>query len=548
MRSYCHTTLSTSMGAPFVESYLEFMAGFGSTPVGNLTGVGLEVINAPPSTLDDLSSFLRQFTLARFLKIVGGVAGEYERGLRRLHGVEVRSYSLAYLALVAVEASSDQATSAPSRADVARALRKFYGLPEPLLTEVDARPDAALEHAIRASYVQLSGNVNLGNVLARAWLIYGVAWARSAKSALFGIASAIADATGLTLEQLMFLGYAFSGQAHNQGYVTPYATAKLASLPGYLGIGEAEQARFLDWSTASYDQIRRAAASFPVPSRDYEKYRLSPFVSRPLVRADALPAEAPTDALLAPAPAYLARRVTEGVFHALSGAHQGVGSKNPFRTAFGYAFQEYVGMLLEAGSLPGSVLAEWKYPTAAGEQDTPDWLVLDGDRVIVIEVKTSVVDLKAKVLGHLELVAKSLKRNLAKAADQLLTFRSDVERQASGLERLANVREFELLVVTHDEAHFANWVMREQVAREIEGASDVHICSVDDFEELQRYYWQRSLFDALRAKRQGDFRDQAYGVREWVEERAVPSVARHPLLASTFDALIDAWTQAAEPR
>jgi len=216
--------------------------------------------------------------------------------------------------------------------------------------------------------------------------------------------------------------------------------------------------------------------------------------------------------------------VTDGVFHALSRAHQGERSRNPFRAAFGYAFQEYLGMLLEAGSLPGSVLPEWKYQAAGGEQDTPDWLVLDGERLTVIEVKTSIVDLKAKVLGHLELVAKSLRQSLTKAADQLLAFRSDVERHTSGLERLANVREFELLVVTYDEAHFANWVMREQVAREIEGAADVHICSVDDIEELQRYYWQRSLFDALRAKRQGDFRDQAYGVREWVQS------VRHPQL------------------
>src|SRR6188768_360865 len=266
MRLYCQTILSASVGAGLVQSHLEFMAGLGSTPVGSLTGVGLSVINVPASTLDDLRSFLAQFNLASFLKLVGEIAAEHERGQPSVLGVELRPHALAYVGLVAIQASSDQPKDFPSRASVARALQLFYGLPEPLVAEVETRSDAALEHAVRASYVQLRAGSSLKDILARAWLIYGEAWARSSKSTQFDIAAAIKRSTGATLEQLMVLGYAHSGQARRKGYVEPYAAAALATLP--VAISEAEQALFLERSSATYDELREVAASFPVPSRD----------------------------------------------------------------------------------------------------------------------------------------------------------------------------------------------------------------------------------------------------------------------------------------
>lgn len=545
MRSYSRTILGGQAGSLVVLSYLQFMQGLGSTLVGNLTGLGISAINAPPSTLDELRSFLAQFNLASLLKVVGEVAGEHERGQRYLLGVEVHAHALAYVALVAIEASSDTLTDVPSRAAVAKALITFYGLREPLLDEVETRSDAALEHAIRSGYAQLRGESDLKHILARAWLIYGAAWSRSPKATPFDIAAAIHTTAGVTLEQLMVLGYAYSGRARKGGYVEPYSADALAQLP--VAISETEQAQFLERSCATYEEIRVAAASFPVPSRDYEKYRLSPFFVKPLVRADVLPAQAPPDALLAPAPAYLARRVTEGVYHSLSKAYQGERADTLFRAAFGYAFQEYVGMLLEACSPPGTVLAEWEYKSAGKKRHTPDWLLLDGDRLVVIEAKQSVMDLNAKVLGHLDIVAEGLKKTLIKGADQLLTFRADVLQHIEGLERLKNVREIELLIVSYDDIPFANWIIRDLMAREVPNAADVHICSIDDFEEIQRYYWGRSLFDALRAKREGNHQDRAWGLRHWVQERAVLAVSRHPLLTSTFDALIKGWTEPTQP-
>jgi hypothetical protein len=53
---------------------------------------------------------------------------------------------------------------------------------------------------------------------------------------------------------------------------------------------------------------------------------------------------------------------------------------------------------LRAGSPLGSVLPEWKYRSNGKERHTPDWFVVEGDRLLVIEAKQSVIDLKAKVL------------------------------------------------------------------------------------------------------------------------------------------------------
>ena len=233
--------------------------------------------------------------------------------------------------------------------------------------------------------------------------------------------------------------------------------------------------------------------------------------------------------------------MTDGLYHALSTSHDRGGGNNPFRVAFGYAFQEYIGELLKAGSGPAVVLGEWPYGSKGQKRNTPDWMVLDGQRLVVIEVKQSALTLNSKMLGRSDLMAADLEKTLAEGARQLLKFRDDVQAKGRGLERLAGVAEIELLLITHDEIPWANWIMPNTIARRVPGASQIHFCSVDDFENLQRYCWGTPLFQLLKSKREGADDAHMHDFREWLFALGTPMTPNHPLLANAFEELVASW-------
>lgn len=532
------TTLSDP-AFPFIRDYLAYLGGFGTTRVASFLGYDVVATGgAETRPLSELRAYLATLNLTWFLRRIAEVSSRLDRGgSDDVSGVQVSRHSLAYLALVAIESSSDDVVLVPDFTHVAEAARLFNALRDPLVAEA-ASDDAALEHAIRLGYSQLSGGVDLKNLVARALLLFGEIWVRSPEASQLDVVAAINALTGLNHAQLTALGFALSGQALSTGFVAPYDASALAKFPAALGIGASQQALFLEWVSASYAEIRQAAAQLPVPNETYEKYRLSPFLTTPLVRPDRPPTDAPKDVYLAPTPTYLARRVTDGVYHALSKAHEGARKENAFRAAFGFAFQEYVGALLEAGSPKGSVLREWTYGKRGQRRQTPDWLVLEGDCLLVIEVKQSVVTLQTKILGHMDVLTASLERTLAAAVRQLLGFKRALLTDAPGLARLSAVRHVELLVVTFDEVPFGNWVMRDAIANRVDGANDVQICSIDEFENLQRYCWGSSPFEMVSVKRENA---SAFDFGRWLQARGEAPFAHHPFLRATFDRLMASY-------
>jgi len=146
------------------------------------------------------------------------------------------------------------------------------------------------------------------------------------------------------------------------------------------------------------------------------------------------------------------------------------------------------------------------------------------------------------MLGNLAMLGADLKRTLEAGARQLLTFREDLRIGLRGLEALSDIRDIKLLLVTHDEVPWANWVIRETIAQSDPTARAVHICSIGDFENLQRYCWGQSPYDLLAAKRlaSDDASFQDFG--DWLYGLGKPGTPDHPALAQAFSELSSAWT------
>jgi hypothetical protein len=248
--------------------------------------------------------------------------------------------------------------------------------------------------------------------------------------------------------------------------------------------------------------------------------------------------------VLAPAPYLLIRRGTDGVYRDLSNAFARAKGENPFRVAFGHVFQEYVGRLLRACCAEEQVLPEWSYkPVGKNERATPDWIVADGNRLVVIEVKQTALAVGAKSTGNSDLVMKDLQKTLAKGATQLLRFEGDLADRAPGLERLfaMGVPQMELLLVTYDRVPFANSFLRKEITRSgIENAERVHICHIEEFEHLQRLSLGKSLYRLLRRKRLAP-EHAVLDFREWLGHLGAPAPTLHPLLSDVFERLMTDW-------
>jgi hypothetical protein len=297
------------------------------------------------------------------------------------------------------------------------------------------------------------------------------------------------------------------------------------------------------WLPTPHDATIRSKASKHVPPNEaYDPYRFNPLIAHPIIRPQIQPlgvADGSRRVYFLPSRRLLLLRATNGLYHDLANAHASTGKRNPFRTAFGYVFQEYVGTLLRAAFGPDRVLREWVYE----DVDTPDWVVLEGEKAVVIEVKQSGQFLISKMWGHLDDLRKDLSKTLGHAMGQLHRFDRALSRKVAGLEPLANVRKVERLIVSYDEVSWANWVLRD-VAREVSGVPQdffAHIASVHDFERLLANCWEGSLFDLLERKRGSE--DQAeMDFHDWLSKEVDPEgKAENPLLEARHNEFLNAW-------
>jgi len=491
------------------------------------------------ATLEELRAHLARFNLTWTLRRIAEVGAVALESALELPEISAPAYCLPYLALVALQVCSDDGGDDPGYSPhLVEAIRLFNGLEEPL--ESTGSEWDGYDFLIRTAYAQLPAHYDLHNSTARTWLLYNDIWPTVAKAQGVAASTRLSELTGVSLPQLIMFGYAYTGRSKS-GYFVPYTEQQLATLKPELGVGPVQQQRFLDWVTTSYVDARVNAAQAS-PGIGYDKYRLSPFLTKPVARPERPPAGAPDGLHLVPVPAFLARRVTEGLYHELANDSNAGGAINPFRTAFGHVFEAYVGELLRAGCGTASVIPEFKYGRKGTQVASPDWLVLDGSRLVVIEVKQSALTLNSKIFGRIADVVRDLRQNLAAGAEQVLNFRKALKLGTQGLEALSHVTEIELLVVTYDQIPFANFVFRGLMKSEgLADAEDVHFCSIDDFERLQQYSWRCSPFGHLRSKHDNSFnQSHTLDFRDWLSELGPPSGA-HPLLGGVFKNIADTW-------
>jgi hypothetical protein len=131
--------------------------------------------------------------------------------------------------------------------------------------------------------------------------------------------------------------------------------------------------------------------------------------------------------------------------------------KEKFSSYFGCLFEAYVGEILRGSVKPANLISEsdlrLTYPTARGK--VPDWIVLDGSTVILIECKATRFSLPAQSTGSVDAVDNSLAQ-VVTGLKQLYEFMQALKNKAVGLEHLRNNTVVEPLLVSFEPLYLIN--------------------------------------------------------------------------------------------
>ncbi|MGH9335148.1 MAG: hypothetical protein ACRD21_15535, partial [Vicinamibacteria bacterium] len=122
---------------------------------------------------------------------------------------------------------------------------------------------------------------------------------------------------------------------------------------------------------------------------------------------------------------------------------------NAFATWCGWMVQAYVDRLI--GHFDG-VLREVDF----GVDGAPDFALMDGKRGALIEVKNGRLGHFSRAIGDREHLREDLKKSFFPACEQLYKKREKIRSGARGYERLRDVKDPHLVVITLEPVYLAN--------------------------------------------------------------------------------------------
>jgi hypothetical protein len=495
----------------------------------------------PPRKVADLRELVRRRSTFFTLASLGETCAQLWTTGRpggMLDGVYAPLHAFPYLALLAIEASNDHRRGTlTTKSELKKLLQTYNALEEPDLGRFAEDNQAALSFVLRSGG-RLEFQRELRHALPRIVLLLRDIWPRVEKAKAISPTLDLQRLTGLDLDRLLFFGWVFAGKGQ-AGVFEPYPESDaLPMLPLFSREG---QENFLRWASADYQTIRAmgAEARAGLPNESFDPYRFNPFTVYPLVRP-----EARKGSYCLPCQLLLFDRVHRGLYHVLADHHRGAQAKvNPFRSAFGFVFQEYIGELLRTALGARRVQAERRYLAGKEEVDSVDWIVVEGDVGVLIEVKQSALSLPAKSIGDMAAAEADLKKTVVKAVRQLGRTEAAIRQRRPGMEDLGGVRDFERLIVTYDTIHFGNSFMRELVAGELgPDAPHAHLCGVEEFEYLLARSSGEGLHAILRRKRL-DPNGNTFDLKDWlgyqnIEEGVQPE---NTLLTAKYREIIASW-------
>ena len=220
------------------------------------------------------------------------------------------------------------------------------------------------------AYKQFPYQESKMNALARTLFLYNDLWSTVEKANHIDILQEIKDLIGIELEELITICYAYLGQGTKRGFFRKYNEKIIMGLPNSLRkkFSSNKQDAFIRWGGADFKKIQKYGR------------RLNPIIKYPIIITHQKPDPTSAEVDIIPSFANFIRRIFTGLYFDLSDKLKKE-KGNPFKEAFGYVFEKYVGLLLKEHLKSWELIAEIRYNK---NDDTVDWFAVKDNQAILI--------------------------------------------------------------------------------------------------------------------------------------------------------------------
>lgn len=442
----------------------------------------------------------------------------------------VAAFHLAFLVKIAILESNDHRAGTVSQSELLRIANNVSHI-----EDISTRSAIESQHdlnsiLIRFAYEQFPLQRLGGFLLARALYLYGEA---SELANPRGISidplAEFEKLVGMSVKQFVQVGACIYSLALDHPTIqvsnlTETSEETLKPILAHTPVTKVLNSLSLDYSGFRGEALKHRAAEPYL-----EKYEFNPLWEYPIVRLH-------DGSFCVPVPKILFHRITRGIDFYLRKALRGPEGANPFATAFGTVFEEYVGLQLKRTFGEELVHPEPRY--GRPEQRGPDWIVVLGDECLVLECRSGLIRQETKQAADIELVLADLRKLVTDAVSKLPSKIEDLRGGKAGVE-VSEVRTFHPMVVIYDELiPYGAWhsYINAAVKNDLPADFKYYVLSIEDFESLCGLLEYMSLSELLTewTKRATEFYDDL-GLFLDEQTKKVGAKRRNPMLADRFD-------------
>jgi len=445
-------------------------------PIYRGTFSGKQVFTFDPQidcSENDLDAFLGSRSRLNLLRALCDISKasfhSLPRGIPDFKGIPLLQEVLLFCVKKIVQQAQPSLDTIVTENEIILILRMGHCLWDKSVTSKTYNPQEIL---MSLGYSQYTSQANMLTEFSRSYYVYTELWPTVPQANSINAALEIEKIIGLSYEIAILFTFALMGS--RQSYDWPYnedTTKYLAEATG-LSIKHGDSATFFKWCSCSFEEI--------IHSTD----PLNILITKPVIRTDSSPNPTQGVVHLLPSSNLLHNKITAGIYFMLSDKFKGEGRRNPFREAYGYVFQEYVGKLIHAYFRKAKVLTEFKYDK--NKRDSVDWLILDGKQLILLEVKQSSIFFNAKVHPTKENINQDIRSTVLKAAEQLSVFSKHIRSGVySELSFLTEVTDIVSLIVVGEPLYNENNIIKGLVREKLSDTNfSFDIINISDLEFL----------------------------------------------------------------
>jgi hypothetical protein len=252
------------------------------------------------------------------------------------------------------------------------------------------------------------------------------------------------------------------------------------------------QRMFLQLSSGTPESYRRAlrGEQWKEPDLLADYYGLDPLYLMPAIVIDRSD-NYRSGAFVVPQLYYLLERAANGVFFLLADREQqlaktaGQPDRNPFRVAFGAVYRQYVKLQLSQ-SLGNSSIIDLDEDFGEFSGKIPDFALIENGVCVLIEVKTNLLNIRARSYFEPAILHKEIKKGVFdKAVRQLHEFGQQILTGQIINERFTGVTRVIKLLVGYDDIFTLNTLLLSLLAEHYgQKASDLQLASISDIEAM----------------------------------------------------------------